>query len=205
MSSSSTEGFLSIPPSLSENAENIDALHKTMKKGISKKSGSVSSGRRTLSELKSNTLRSGLVGNSRKDFVVFEDKEEGRRGECLSGKASSVDKESQVDSVSMVHSEVQTQISGEELDSHRKELTDMYREESGDESYWKELAEKRLEALNESLHENESLHIENADLHYQVSTLQENLKVAEEIVKEVKTLCLNSSHGSTGLEDEESA
>ncbi|XP_063611491.1 uncharacterized protein LOC134785140 [Penaeus indicus] len=54
--------------------------------------------------------------------------------------------------------------------------------------YWESLAEKRREALEETLEENHKLHEENASLQKEVTVLKEENKLLEEMVEEAKGL-----------------
>ncbi|XP_042873423.1 uncharacterized protein LOC122254022 [Penaeus japonicus] len=54
--------------------------------------------------------------------------------------------------------------------------------------YWEGLAEKRREALEETLEENHKLHEENATLKQEVTVLKEENKLLEEMVEEAKGL-----------------
>ncbi|XP_040579970.1 uncharacterized protein geminin [Lepeophtheirus salmonis] len=175
-----------------ENAENIDSQvslkMKKPTKGVGKSSGKTS-GRVTLNEIAINSLRSQGSLRQGKDFVIYQDPVTATTTKKLES-SSVTDQEVQCEAIEMTDSEVQTRLSGKYMEAAEAEAF-MY-SETEDETYWKELAEKRLEALNESLNENEGLHIENADLHYQVTSLQESLKAAEEIVGEMKSLVMES-------------
>ncbi|XP_068213227.1 geminin-like [Palaemon carinicauda] len=81
--------------------------------------------------------------------------------------------------------------------------------ESPPAEYWEELAEKRREALEETLSENEKLAEENKCLKEEVAQLKEENKLLDEMVKEAKELAelvegITSENGEESASDERS-
>ena len=69
----------------------------------------------------------------------------------------------------------QTELSGQDLVDFQNTI-------SPDVEFYKELAEKRREALNESLKENEELHIENEEQKEEIETLKQSVEKAKKII-----------------------
>ncbi|XP_068213246.1 geminin-like [Palaemon carinicauda] len=100
----------------------------------------------------------------------------------------------------------ETQSSGS-CESER--IMNMLTSESPPAEYWEELAEKRREALEETLIENEKLAEENKCLKEEVAQLKEENKLLDEMVKEAKELAelvegITSENGEESASDERS-
>ena len=104
-------------------------------------------------------------------------------------KSSSSKKDALTKSTSQ-HKGIQTKLTGPDL----MDFTEMV---SPDVTFYKDLAEKRREALNESLKENEELHIENELLKCQKEEQKETILSLEETVEKARKImdliepCLN--------------
>ncbi|KAK8386874.1 hypothetical protein O3P69_017945 [Scylla paramamosain] len=65
---------------------------------------------------------------------------------------------------------------------------DMLTNDTAPAQYWEALAEKRREALEDTLQENQKLHEKNKELESEVSVLKEENKLLEDMVEEAKQL-----------------
>lgn len=125
-----------------------------------------------------------------KFFQIFEDSQKTKGKGLKRSSFRSVGSQSELTDKSDVESQTNE---GEEY---------MYAPEINDSGYWRDLAERRREALDESLHENESLHHENFDLKEEVESLKKSLAEAEQLADIVKEL-LNEQHQELEKKKEE--
>ncbi|XP_071491791.1 uncharacterized protein [Diadema antillarum] len=85
--------------------------------------------------------------------------------------------------------------------SPENETVEMLTRDTPTESYWKELAEERREALEDALKENEELHVENSRLKEENEKLQVMADQAEYLADVVETLIGKSSEESEGADE----
>jgi len=200
-----------------ENRENISvgeprtSLKENLVKPARKMSSNSNSGRKTLQTLQPSGKNQSLLVGADGQLRMASGKKKGN-GIYVDPPAKTSTPERKVSTSKGVQAEVEASTAGtqvEEADTAqaRAELF-MYSEEFPAD-YWKELAEKRREALDISLTENEELHTSLAELQEEKELLQQerdNLREmaeqAEELAKIVKTLVDDKDETEEESEDE---
>ncbi|XP_072170204.1 uncharacterized protein [Diadema setosum] len=97
--------------------------------------------------------------------------------------------------------EDKSSLSSSPASSPENETVEMLTRDTPTESYWKELAEERREALEDALKENEELHVENSRLKEENEKLKVMADQAEYLADVVETLIGKSSEESESTEE----